>query len=126
MTHKKELRFDLKTNGRELDSEASQKDQDLVESPPGKAAACNQKVVSKEKAAWIEAILGFNVSVEAGTQWDEVITYLASKLSNTQQSRKNLECTKAFAKFLDSYSPRPKTPKTGKEKAELLVSLVRK
>ena len=84
------------------------------------------KGISKQQAAWIEAIFGFAFDIQPGTNWDQVLSSLSSRLEKTSSDRKNLENSKALGRFLDRQSPRPKIPKTGREKAELLVKIIRK
>ena len=81
--------------------------------------------ISKSQAAWIEAIFNYVVQIPKNSSWDDVVSKLATKLEKTKDNRKNLECVKSLDKFLDRQSPRPKTPKTGRSKAELLVSIIR-
>ena len=82
--------------------------------------------ISKHQAAWVEAIFGFAFDIPPATSWDQVTSTLASRLEKTSSNRKNLENSKALVKFLDRQTPRPKTPKTGRDKAELLVSIIKK
>ena len=78
--------------------------------------------ISKRQAAWIEAIFGFAFKISPGMDWAEVAAILKSKMEDTKSSWKNLDCIKCFSKFLDRQEPpRHKTPKTGREKAELLI-----
>ena len=84
------------------------------------------KGISKHQAAWVEAIFGFAFDIPPGTSWDQVTSTLASRLEKTSTDRKNLENCKALGRFLDRQSPRPKAPKTGRDKAELLVSIIKK
>ena len=86
----------------------------------------SDKGISKHQAAWVEAIFGFAFDIPPATSWDQVTSTLASRLEKTSSNRKNLENSKALVKFLDRQTPRPKTPKTGRDKAELLVSIIKK
>ena len=99
------------------------------DTPP--ALNCSQssrefdKGISKHQAAWVEALFGFAFDITSGTGWDQVTSTLANHLEETSTDQKNLENGKALGRFLDRQSPRPMTPKTGRAKAELLVSIIK-
>ena len=94
-------------------------------SNPSQSSWESDKGIPKHQAAWVEALFGFAFDIPPGTGWDQVTSTLANHLDETSTDQKNLENGKALGRFLDRQSPRPMTPKSGRAKAELLVSIIK-
>jgi len=75
------------------------------------------------QAKYLNAIFDFKINIGEGSAKEEAVTSLTGVLGKSETSRKNKACIDCFNRYLDSLKPRPKTPKSAKDKAELIVKL---